>query len=662
MDGGESFEKFGLDQQRVISKIAIDESDPQRMFVSSMGMPFFKDANSRGIYSTLDGGQTWNQVYSYSDSTGFTDVIINPERPEYVYASAWDRVRRTGYSVVTGYGSAFYMSRDGGQTWTNDLPSLPQGPHCKTGIAICENEPSNVFVLYVAEDYSFGYLYRSRDFGETWEEVPTDDLPEELMYDFGWFFGKMAVNPENADHIFISGVELFETNDGGQNWRRAMPPWFEYEVHADCHEVIFEGSNIYLATDGGAYKRPINGGEYDWQDIENIATNLFYRVAHNPHYSDRVYGGMQDNGTSGGNKNIAQWGRLYGGDGFQPVFNPTDQNHYFLEAQNGNIAYSPDGFFLDAADIGIPEEPRPWDMQYFMSVHNPNVMYTATDYVYKCSDSYAPFWEPISDKLSSADFTATGITESPNGPGLLYACFNDASVWRTLNDGQNWTEISDGLPYRYPTSIKASPSFAPTVYVTFSGYGHYDTQAYVFRSDDLGMSWVDITGDLPAVPANDIFIIPGMDDKVIFIATEVGVYGTIDAGASWSRLGTNMPLVITNDLDYNPITNTLIAGTFGKSILTYELDGLVEPSNTADLAAQTITLSPNPTSGLMTVSIAGNHFSGGCEVFDNKGSLVLKSSMDRSGNIDVSALKAGIYFLRVLTADGVSSTDRFVKL
>ncbi|MEL6973428.1 MAG: T9SS type A sorting domain-containing protein [Bacteroidota bacterium] len=344
-----------------------------------------------------------------------------------------------------------------------------------------------------------------------------------------------------------------------------------------------------------------------WSDLENIPCTQFYRVAVNPQQPGVVYGGAQDNGSTGGSALFEEWPRIYGGDGFQMAFHPFNEGHFFAETQNGGIVVTLDGGeSWNTAREGIEsDDRRNWDMQYMLSPHDPDVLYTGTYRVYQGFDSEFPLWDPISEDLTDGLIlhpryhSITTIDESILAPGLLYVGTTDGNVW--IGEEFAWTPINDGLPDRYISSVKASPSDASKVYVTMSAYKDYDFSPLIFRSDDQGGTWTSIAGDLPDLAINDVYIYPDSGDSLIFVATDGGVYGTETAGDSWQRLGENMPFVQVRDLEIDFTTNELVAASFARSIMTYSLDSLVngQAVNTRDeqFLAADLKLSPNPASG-----------------------------------------------------------------
>ena len=656
LDAGETWTKSGLDAQRIISKVEIDPTNPNKIFATSQGLPFTAN-NSRGIYLSEDAGSTWEVVYNFSDTTGFTDITINPSNPNIIHAAAWDRTRSNKLNNVVGEGSGIHLSQDGGKTWTKNIPGLSQGLQCKAGVTVCNSQPEIVYVVYIDENRELEGLYKSVDFGLTFESID-HDLDPGVMNGFGWYFGKISVNPNNPDHLFLHSVRLYESRDGGRTWDLGATIGF---VHADMHGLQFSGDFIFLATDGGAYKRHIDDDLNGWEDFEDIPVSLFYRVAYNPHKPDLYYGGMQDNGTSAGNFSDMAWPRLFGGDGFQAVFNPNDPNHYFYETQNGGLNVTVnDGFNFDFGAIGINDGRKAWDMQYIMSPHDENIMYTATDRVYRTTNSYEPVWSSISESLTkdvlvgNRSPNATSISESPIDQGVLYVSFNEGSVYMSPSGGDEWINITEGLPERFVSSIKASPDQPASAYVTFSGFKDDDNTAYVFKTENYGDTWEDITSDLPNIAVNDILIIPNTNDELMFIASDVGVYGSEDGGTTWSRVGSNMPMVIVYDLEFNPVTQTLMAATFGKSIMSFPLDEQLGSSSTSVVQNSTITIAPSPASSYISIldNDLGENLS--YELVDITGKALTNRVPLSSGSvIDVTNVQAGLNYIRLFHKDKI---------
>ncbi|MBX2890563.1 MAG: T9SS type A sorting domain-containing protein [Saprospiraceae bacterium] len=676
-NGGQTWQHIGLENQRIVSKIAIHPANPSIIYAATMGLPFERN-NQRGLYKTTNGGQTWQQVLFVSDSTGIIDIAVSPDNPNVVYAAAWDRIRNNQESLVSGPNARIWKTTDGGQNWVVLTGGLPEGPNSRIGLSIAANNPNHLVAVYVGTSLDILGIYRTTDGGASWSALPLNGLNPGFMGGFGWYFGKIFINPFNPDDIFVCGVELWRSTDGGQNWFQTTPDWWLYEVHADMHDVAFvNASTFLLATDGGLYRSNDKG--FFWDKIENIPTSQFYRVAYNPFAPDQYYGGMQDNGTSGGNESFAtDWPRIFGGDGFQPVFHPENPNICYVETQNGGIwgKTSAGGFFEWAASGIESGDRRHWDMPYMLSRHDYQVMYTGTQRVYQ-SYGHLPSWYPISGDLTDGNIfgaryhTISTLDESPLDADLIYVGTTDGNVWRGNPSTQSWTDITSGLPDRYVARVRASPNVSTRVYVAHTGYKSNDFSPHLHRSDDKGNTWVSIAGDLPNLAINSVIVLPGHQDSVIFVGTDGGVYGTLDGGQHWERLGAGMPFVPVYDLDFNPIERTLIAGTYARSIMTFPLDSLqigenVSTNTPVGKNQPSLVARPNPSSVQTNLILA--HLPSGqtTEMFvaDLSGRVVwqkqFKGAATHSVPLDVNMLNPGVYVVFARTGGKVWGQQKLV--
>lgn len=679
-DGGDTWTNMGLSASRVLSEVVVHPTNSSIVYASSMGIPFERDQN-RGLYRSMDAGQNWEQILFVSDSTGIIEIQMDPFNPDVIYASGWDRVRNNQESLINGVGAKVYKSLDGGDNWETLEGGLPTGPFSRTGLAHSHITEDLVYAMYVGTDQRLYGVFKSEDAGMSWDSIGIEGA-ENALSTFGWYFGKLRTHPQNDDELFLLGVDLWRGYTEFGVWERATPEWWLYDVHADKHDLVFSSSNnMYLATDGGLYKS--TDFSESWEDIENIPTTQFYRVAYNPNEPDWYYGGAQDNGTTGGNASIInEWPRIFGGDGFQAAFHPTNPDIFYCETQNGNIVVTNDGGYdFNSGDDGIDQaDRRNWDMPYLLSTHNPDVLYAGTFRVYKSETGAVPFFQPISEQLTDSVtlatryHTITTLAESPIEAGLLYAGTVDANVWRTDDDGNNWTDITAGLPERYVTDVKGSPTHADWVYVTHSGYKDNDFLPRIHRSKNRGTDWEDISNDLPDLALNDVFILPEHEDSILFVATDGGIYASLNSGQNWNRLGTNMPYVPVYDLELNVANNTLMAGTFARSIMTYPIDSLLfmEPQDTSVATQNTVDIKmdlqiyPNPASDQLNILFPG--YSGKVStivVFDKGGKRWIERQKEDAGSanfqLDISALPNGEYFVKGKTGHIVRS-GRFIKM
>lgn len=680
-DGGENWESIGLSEMGIISQVLVSPDDSRVIFAAAMGLPSVRD-NNRGLYKSTDGGQSWRQVLFVSNQAGVIDLAMRPGNSNVMYAASWDRYRTNYESLVSGTNAAIWKSTDGGENWTKLTNGLPTTEMGRIGLDIFESDPDILFATYVNDQNEFEAIYKSEDAGASWEQISgiqnfMDSGEFSPLGGFGWYFGKMRVNPSDDQDMWLLGVDLWRSKDGGVSWQLATPPWWEYSVHADKHDmVILPSGKVLLATDGGIYQTDLE--METWTDIENIPATQFYRVGYNPHQPDNYYGGAQDNGTSGGNLQfINEWERIYGGDGFQPYFHPTDPAVFYVETQNGNIAVTDNfGGFFQSADQGLGNDRTNWDTPYFISPHNPDVLYAGTYRLHKSTAGIVPDYQPITPDLTTGIddryYTISTIHESPVREGLLYAGTSDGRVWRVENEGVEIEEISNSLPERYVTSVKASPDFENYVYVTHSGYKWNEYTPRIHRSKSKGTDWEDISGNLPDIAINDVYILPGHKDSVIFVGTDAGVFGTLNGGLEWERLGVNMPAIPVYDLEWNAANNELIAGTFARSIMTYDLNKISgsvstkEQQQVVESKNAHVKIYPNPARDFVEVTVFNQEPGKKVELaLVNTGGKLLKKEVLNSGGeikhrLNISGLPPGAYFVKIKNRHTVR-TSTFIK-
>ena len=666
-NGGASWSYIGLKETRIISSIVVHPTKPNTIWVGAMGLPFERTAD-RGVYKTTDGGATWKKALFVSNQAGVTDLVIDPFNPNILYAAFWDRIRNNKESIISGPNAKIYKSEDGGETWAALGGGLPASANLgRIALAVSGVTPGKVFARYVGSDQELDNIYRTDNAGQTWTGIIDFKIANMGRTTalggskFGWYFGKMAVNPENDFEIYLLGVELWRTRDGGRTWEMAAPSWRKYEVHADKHDLVFAKSgNVFLATDGGLFSKA--SAAETWSRVGALPGVQFFRIGYNPHKPEVFYGGAQDNGTIVGEPG-KPWQRLFEFDGFSMQFSPEDPQVVYVQIQYGDKYVSLDGGtnWLNGS-LGIPESDRAnWDAPFIYSAHRPNLMYTGTFKVYKSTQSKIPNWYAISGDLTDgviygdAFHTVTALAESPRDSLLLYAGTSDGNLWRsTIGGFSQWTPVQAGLPDRYVTSIQASPNFREWVYTSFSGYRDNEFLPHIYRSKNMGASWENLTGDLPPVGVNDLLIVPGHRDTILFAATDAGVYATVNAGKNWYRLGANLPIVASYDLSWNIEGHQLVVGSFGRSMYAYDLEPLVPRTTVASRdrrksRAPSIRVFPVPTSG--DVQITYEEIPSRVaelRVYDASGKMLQRRAIDPKGkqtDVNLSLLPRGTYIL-----------------
>lgn len=671
-DGGETWEQLGLEMGGVISKLALHPEDPSIIYAGVMGIPY-EPSNDRGLYRTTDGGDTWEQVLFIAEDAGVTDLKINPTNPDTLFAAGWNRIRNNQLSLITGPASRIYRSTDGGDTWETLMNGLPQEDLCRIGLEMSANDPSTLWAIIIGQNFETHGIYKTTDSGDNWEQLYTaqSGLLDGALGGFGWYFAKIRVNPWNENEISVLGVDLWTSFDNGANWELTTPEWWTYLVHADKHDMVYLAEDtIILATDGGLYK---TDDHFElWNDIDNIPNTQFYRIALDPFNPGFYTGGAQDNGTTtGAEVVINEWERDFGGDGFQAIYDPSADNIRYMETQYGNIVVD-DGESISSFTEGIEfDDRRNWDMPYIMSPHSTEVMYTGTQRVYQHLGAPFGIWEPVSQDLTDGDIfgaqfhSISTLAESVTEPGVLYVGTTDANVWKGTQGFNNfiWQPITNDLPERYVTNIKTSRETPGRLWISHSGYKDNDQTAHLHRSDDEGTSWVDVTGDLPEQPVNHIEV---LNDSILFIATDHGVYHTINSGTNWERIGNNMPIIPVFDIEIDTLAHTLVAGTFARGIWTFSIDSLFtwpepvdEPIFVSELPAKGLNLYPNPTEHVLTLT---GHRGANLTIYNMQGKMVNSDQvLSDIEVINVSHLRSGKYVM-ILEKDGITLSAPFLKM
>lgn len=572
-NAGESWQYLGLNQAGIIAKIIVHPTQPQVIFAATMGNPYVRN-NERGVYKSTDGGNQWQQMLFVSNQSGASDLVIDPSNPQVLYASFWDRIRNNSESVVFGEHARIYKTTDGGASWTMLGGGLPTGKMGRVGLAISPQNPQKLYALFTDTLSRVGGIYLTTNGGDTWTPFSISGL-QNAYSNFGWYFGKIILQPGDDNQLYLPALQLWKKTPASGNWVGSSAG------HADVHDLVFSSNGRkYVGNDGGVYFQ--DPGNIGWTRCVNLPVTQFYHTNYNPHQPDKYYAGAQDNGTNVGNaQDINNWQQIFGGDGFRSAFHSDSANIFWVETQNGSIHKTVDGgvnWQIGQACLNTSDRCN-WDTPYILSKHHSEQLYSGT---YRVYSNVLGLWSPISPDLTDgviygdAFHTISCVEESPLVADKLFAGTSDANVWRR-EPAAAWTNISAGLPTRYVTSVQGSPTLPQRIFVTQSGFRDDEYIPHIHRSDNNGQVWIDISGDLPQVPVNDLLVLPGHADSILFAATDAGVYFTRNRGISWNRLGQNIPFVPVFDLEENPVKHQLIAATYARGLWTFPLDSLLIP-------------------------------------------------------------------------------------
>jgi photosystem II stability/assembly factor-like uncharacterized protein len=581
-DGGANWVSLGLADTGAIGRIRIDPADPRRIFVAAQGR-LFDTGGDRGLYLSEDAGSTWRQVLAGANSsTGAIDVAVNPGNPRIVLAALWDKLRFPDGRRYGGPGSGAYLSTDGGQTWTRigaPLPASESEPG-RIGVAFADSDPGRAYVITNDTIGNLTGFFVSKDAGATWTRPLTGEPALDAADGgFAWWFGRLWVDPHDADHVFSAGVPMMESHDGGASWVRSTG------IHADQHALAWDPNTpgrVYVGNDGGLYRSDQNGAVVAPFTRATVQPYMqFYAIDASVQDVTRVNGGTQDNGSLrswGG----ANWNLYRGGDGMMNRINPADQNNVFACSQNGGCARSDNGGdTMTSIRARFAGDRFNWVSPIEIAAGAPDTVYFGSN-VLNRSDDRGQTWRAVSPDLTGGPTprnttsfgTITTIGIAPTDKDFVYVGTDDGRLWLTTDGGGHWTRLTDpDLPERWVTRVTVDPDNRDVAWVTFSGFRtESETQPHVLMTTDAGANWVDISGNLPQAPVNDVIRHP-RHRSWLYVGTDMGVFFSPNLGRTWLKVGESFPLVPVTDVYFHARSNTLFAATFGRSIFTAPIGG-----------------------------------------------------------------------------------------
>jgi photosystem II stability/assembly factor-like uncharacterized protein len=581
-NGGKSWQRVGLERTSRIGRIAVDPRNPQRVLVAASGN-LFRGSADRGIYLSEDGGDRWRKVLAGDNqTTGATDVAIDPSNARVLWATMWDHQRTPDVRRYEGTGSGVYRSLDGGATWTRIGGGL-FGPNPKGGrMAVALGRGGTVWVSVTSASGAFGGLYKSTDGGLTF--TPRGDagmLATGGFFVYGWWFGRLWLDPADENHVFVPGVSLWESTDGGLTWATTDGP------HADHHAMAWDPQvprRVYNGNDGGVYRSDENGASESWHVAQNQPYSQLYGLDVSQQDATRRTAGLQDNGAIRSWGAGGDWNQYVGGDGQRTRIKPTDKDLIYGCYQYGECSISRDGGeTTDSFTEKVVSTRKNWFTPIELDPEDPSTLYTGGEIMSRSDDDAGSF-VPISGELTNGPGgetnplfrnygTLTTIAPAGRSTKTIYAGTDDGNLWFThdQDDPGAWTKASDpDLPKAWITRVEVDRRDSDVAYVTYSGFRSGDDAAYLLRTTDGGRSWENITGDLPRVPLNDVNAIG--DD--LFVASDVGVFVSRDGGRTWLAGGRGIPLLPVFELQYHEATRTLYAATFGRGMYSLALADL----------------------------------------------------------------------------------------
>jgi photosystem II stability/assembly factor-like uncharacterized protein len=643
-DGGKTFQNMGLRDSKHINRIVIDPHDNNIVLVAATG-PLFGAGGDRGVYKTTDGGQTWKQVLKVDDETGANDLAMSYVDSKILFASTYQR-RRTACCVNGGGpGSGIWRSVDGGDHWERLANGLPTGPLGRIGLDIFRRSANIVYAniegpavggrggapgenadTTAADTVAAGGrggrggggrggaapgaaptgntgVYRSDDGGQNWRRVGTVN-PRPL------YFSQMRIDPSTPDRIYMGGVKMQMSIDGGKTFATNA----SLVIHDDIHAIWIDPANsdhVMIGGDGGI------GTSYDmaksWQFMPNLPVGLFYHVGYDMDTPYNVCGGMQDNydwcGPSASREGRGimnyDWFQIDGGDGFVAVPDPFDSRIIYTETQDGSIIRrnKVTGESKSIRPVSTSVTPTPpagetfrwhWDTPMILSPATPGTLIVAANRVFKSTD-HGDSWTALSPDLTTnakrdtimtmgvkgADITIgrddgivswptiVALAESPKQAGVYYTGTDDGVVSLSRDGGKSWQNITSHLPGfpagGFVSEVVPSRFDAATVYVTVDNHRLNDFAPYMWVSNDFGATFKSMVNNVRGENVRTLTEDQKNPD-VLYIGTETGIFLSLDRGRNWRRLKANLPTVRVDEITLHPRDNAMLVATHGRAL------------------------------------------------------------------------------------------------
>ena len=596
MDQGESWLSIGLEKTYHIGRVIIHPANDNIVYVAALGN-LWAPSKERGVYKTINGGRSWSKVLFIDENTGVVDLAVDKNDPNILYAAAYQRMRKVWGFNGGGTGSGIYKTNNGGASWQKVESGLPVGDKGRIGLATSRTR-SNIVYATVEHADSSGF-YRSGNGGRSW--VRMNSLNPRPMY-----YSHIFVDPSDDDIVYMLATEFYRTEDQGKTFYQ-MPtrPTYDVGVHSDHHSLWIDPENsnhFYLAGDAGLHESWDYGKTYN--RLNNIPIGQFYGMGIDMEVPYNIYGGMQDNHSWMGPSSTRHWLGILADDWKQVGFGDGmyQQPHphssiVYNASQNGNMIRfdrktgNMQGLRPFSSD---PQEKYrfDWVTPLMVSKHSSKRVFLGGNRLFISNDG-GDSWERTKDlsknidrenlsimgtsgadtKISKNDGTSTygeiiSMDESPLWHKIIWVGTDDGNVQVSKDEGRNWTEVSGNiydLPSdSYVSRVEASKQGRGTAYVTFDRHREGDWAPYVYRTDDYGQNWKNLSDGLPSGSINVILEHPD-NPNVLFIGTEQHVFVSTNRGDNWVQFRSNLPTTLYDDMVIHPREKDLILGTHGRS-------------------------------------------------------------------------------------------------
>ena len=600
LDGGKNWLLMGLEKTRHIHRVIIHPTNPDIVYAAAIGSPW-GEHKERGVYKTINGGETWTKILYTNPKSGAADLVMDPQNPNKLVAAMWEHKRDPWFFSSGGEGSGMYITYDGGETWKQKTSEegLPDGELGRIGIAIAQNKPEIIYALIEANKNG---LYKSMDGGDTWK------LVSENMDEIGnrpFYYAEIYVDPQNENRLFSIFTYVNVSEDGGKSFNQLMPAYgVSNGIHPDHHAWWIHPTNGNFMVDGndGGMNITKDGGS-TWRFIGNLPVAQFYHINVDNEIPYNVYGGMQDNGSWRGPAYIwrsqgirnSYWQEISFGDGFDVIPDKDDSRYGWTMSQQGFVSRYD---WKTGNNYSVrPTHPEPeinlrfnWNAAINIDPNENNTIYFGSQFVHKSTDK-GETWSIISSDLTTNNpeklnqHNSGGLTMDATGAenhctilviepsevetDMLWVGTDDGRIHYTQNGGQDWTEVTKnikGLPKgSWIPQIKASKSVKGEALLVANDYRRFNFTPYVYRTNNYGKTWDRIV-DGSDVTSYALSIVEDPEEpNLLFLGTDDGLYISIDKGDKWTKWTKGFPTVSVKDLIIHPREHDLIIGTFGRA-------------------------------------------------------------------------------------------------
>ncbi len=425
-------------------------------------------------------------------------------------------------------------------------------------------------------------IFRSDDYGKHWRKTNKEEI-RDFFNTYGYYFGQIRVNPKNPDEVYILGVPLMKSTDGGKTFKIIS----KRNVHADHHALWIDRSfpNHILDGNDGGLNVSYDGGKH-WFHFENLPIGQFYTIFVDQFERYRVFGGLQDNGVMMMDED-GNWKTIFWGDGGYVCADPSNRDVVYCEYQFGNIYrlnLKKKSFknIKPLADIGEKLYRYNWQTPFFLSNYNPLTLIYGSNVLLKSYDRGNNWFTYSKDLTTNPEpqgdvpfGTITTISESPIDPAIYYVGTDDGKIWISKDGGHTFTQIGKSLPKKWVSRVVASKFKKERVYVTLTGYRDDDFKTYIYVSEDFGKNFKSISSNIKFESANVIREDP-YNEKILYLGTDSGIWLTLNGGKEWIPFNNNIPISVpVHDIAIQKKKREIFLGTHGRSVYKTNL-GIIE--------------------------------------------------------------------------------------